>query len=415
MDLYYTNRYGVSWGYQKESMSTRSLKDLPVQGKRVLVRVDFNVPQDTQGAVTDDSRIVASLPTIQYLIAHKAAVILMSHLGRPKGKVNPAYTLAPCAARLSELLKQKVLLAKDCIGRDVEVQAAALKPGEVLMLENLRFHPGEEKPENEPGFKEGLAKLADYYVNDAFGTAHRAHASTVGVPAILDGKAVAGFLMEREISCFNRLLTSPKRPFYAIIGGAKISTKCQMIEALIQKAEAVFIGGGMTYTFMKAQGIAIGDSIHEDPFLEKAKELIDKYVSNGKLFLPVDLVVADQLSDKAQFRQINASEGIPNGFQGVDIGSDTVNLYAAKLREAKTVFWNGPLGVFEIPLFAKGTQAIAHVLAQIDAETVVGGGDSIAAIKAAGVEDKISHISTGGGASLEMIEFGTLPGVNVLG
>ncbi len=395
-------------------MPTRSLNDLPIEGKRVLVRVDFNVPQSPQGAITDDSRIVASLPTIRYLIDHKAAVILMSHLGRPDGKVNPAYTLAPCAKRLSELLKQNVISAKDCVGKEVEGLVAALKPGEVLMLENLRFHPGEEHPEKEPGFTEGLAKLADFYVNDAFGTAHRAHASTVGVPSLLNGKSVAGFLMDKEIGCFNQLLTDPKRPFYAIIGGAKISTKCQMIEALIQKADAVFIGGGMTYTFMKAQGIAIGDSIHEDPFLEKAKELLDRYASSGKLFLPIDLVIADQLSEKASFRQVKVSEGIPKGFQGVDIGSGTVNLYASKLRSAKTVFWNGPLGVFEVPQFAKGTQAIAHVLAQIDAKTVVGGGDSIAAIKAAGVEDKISHISTGGGASLEMIEFGTLPGVKVL-
>jgi phosphoglycerate kinase len=395
-------------------MNTLSLKELPVKNKKVLMRVDFNVPLDPQGNITDDSRIVASIPSIRYVLDQGGSLILMSHLGRPDGKVDPKYTLAPCAKRLSQILKQDVVLAPDCIGPATESLVKAIKPGQVVMLENLRFHPGEEHPDKEPGFVDALASLGDVYVNDAFGTAHRAHASTVGVPKKFPGKSAAGFLMDKEIFWFNKLLKQPHRPFCAMIGGAKISTKCQMIEALIDKADEVLIGGGMTYTFMKAQGIAIGNSIHEDSFLEKARELINKHVKTGKLVLPVDIVVADRLDQNAKFHVVPYSQGIPDGYEGVDIGPDTIELFAVHLEKARTVFWNGPFGVFEVPQFAKGTGAIAHVLAQISAETVVGGGDSIAAVQEAGVSGKISHISTGGGAALELVEFGTLPGIEAL-
>ena len=387
-------------------MTTLSLKDLSVRGKKVLVRVDFNVPQDSQGNITDDTRITAALPTIKYLLDHGAAVILMSHLGRPDGKKNPKYSLLPCAKLLSTLLKQDVALIPDCVGSATETTIKALKPGQVVLLENLRFHPGEEHPDKEPGFVESLAKLGDLYVNDAFGTAHRAHASVVGVPKLFPGKSAPGFLMENEINHLQNMLSNPKRPFCAIIGGSKISTKCAMIEALLKKADEVLIGGGMTYTFMKAQGLNIGDSIHEDSFVGKAKELIDKYATKGKLVLPRDIVIADGLNENASFRIVKASEPIPDGFQGVDIGPDTVELFAGYLRKAKTVFWNGPLGVFEVPQFAHGTDAIAHILGDVKARSIVGGGDSIAALQKACVLDKMAHVSTGGGASLEFIRTG---------
>lgn len=397
-------------------MGKLSLKNLPVKDKKVLMRVDFNVPLDAQGNITDDTRIVAALPSIRYVLDHGGALILISHLGRPKDKHVPEMSLKPCAKRLSQLIQRDVEMAPDCIGSEVEKIASSLRPGQVLMLENLRFHRGEEHPQEDPAFVEQLAKLGNLYVNDAFGTAHRAHASTAVIAKFFPGSAAAGFLMEKEIRFLGETLVHPKRPFCAIIGGAKISTKCGVIEALLEKADMVLIGGGMAYTFLKAQGIAIGDSIHEDDFLDKAKSLLEASGKKGKgrLMLPIDLVIANQIKEGADKHIIDSSSGIPNGFQGVDIGPKTIQQYASELRKSGTILWNGPLGVFEVPDFAKGTDAIAHVLTQLDAITIVGGGDSIAAIQSAGVADKITHLSTGGGATLEYIENGTLPGIEAL-
>lgn len=392
-----------------------SIQDLGLKNKKVLIRVDFNVPIEN-GQITDDTRIRASLPTIQYALDKGGAVILMSHLGRPKGgKPTSEYSLAPCAKRLGELLGKPVKMAPDCVGAEVEKMAKDLKPGDILLLENLRFHKGEEHPEEEPNFTESLARLGDVYINDAFGTAHRAHASTALITQFFPGKTAAGFLMEKEMQYLGTALLNPTRPFYAILGGAKISTKFKVIEALMRKADALLIGGAMAYTFFKAEKIPIGNSLHEDEFLSVARQLLD-VGSQGRcrLMLPVDLVVARKIDENAEKRVINVKEGIPDGFEGVDIGPDTVELYANELKKAATVFWNGPLGVFECPPFAKGTDAIAHVLAQLDATTIIGGGDSVAAIEKTGLTDKISHISTGGGASLEYIEFGQLPGIEAL-
>ncbi len=391
-----------------------SLKNLPVKDKKVLMRVDFNVPLDASGQITDDTRIVASLPSIQYVLKQGGAVILMSHLGRPKGNT-PALSLKPCAERLSKLLGKPVQMTSDCIGPQVAEMAKALKHGEVMLLENLRFYPGEEKPESDPSFAQQLAKLGDCYVNDAFGTAHRAHASTATIAQYFPGKSAAGFLMEKEIQFLGELIAHPKRPFAAIIGGAKISSKLGVIKALIQKVDHLLIAGGMSYTFFKAQGISIGDSICEDAFLETAQQILQECREKKlPLHLPLDVVVADAIRPDAQTRIIPISQGIPRGFQGVDIGPKTIELFSSQLQPMQTVFWNGPVGVFEIPAFAKGTHAIAQTLSKLNAVTVVGGGDSIAAIQALSLADKMTHLSTGGGASLEYIELGTLPGIEAL-
>ncbi|MEI8366528.1 MAG: phosphoglycerate kinase [Parachlamydiaceae bacterium] len=396
-------------------MSKLSLRDLSVKDKKVLMRVDFNVPLDEKQNITDDTRITATLPSICNVLDRGGALILMSHLGRPKGKRVQEMSLAPCAKRLSQLLSKEVLFASDCVGPDVEQKVNTLKSGQILLVENLRFHRAEEHPEEDPIFAQQLASLGDVYVNDAFGAAHRAHASIVPVAKAFPGKAAAGFLLEKEIRFLGDLLMHPKRPFYAIIGGSKISTKCGVIRMLMEKADAVLLGGGMTYTFMKAQGLPIGNSICEDDFLDRARELIA--LSNqgkGRLLLPKDIVIATELKEGAPHHVIKCAEGIPDGYEGVDIGPDTVQAYAAELRVASTVLWNGPVGVFEVSEFARGTNAIAHILSQIKATSIVGGGDSIAAVRAAGVADKMTHLSTGGGASLEYIEFGTLPGIEVL-
>lgn len=397
-------------------MHKLSLKDLPLKDKKVLMRVDFNVPLDKKGNITDDSRIVATLPSIRYVLDQGGSLILMSHLGRPQEKRVPELSLKPCAERLSQLLGQKVIMAPDCIGIEVDGMAGSLRPGEILMLENLRFHRYEEHPDEDEKFVKQLASLGDVYVNDAFGTAHRAHASTAAITKYFPGKAAAGFLLEKEIQFLGETLKSPKRPFYAILGGAKISTKYGVIEALLKKADVILIGGGMTYTFLKAQGISIGNSIHEDEFLEKARQLLAKSGTKGygRLMLPVDAVIADQIKEGANFRVVDSASGIPKDYQGVDIGPATVQQYATELKKASTILWNGPLGVFEISEFAKGTNDIAHILAQLKAITIVGGGDSIAAMQAAGVADKITHLSSGGGASLEFIENGSLPGIDAL-
>lgn len=379
------------------------------------MRVDFNVPMDKQGNITDDSRIQAALPSINYVLEHGGSLVLMSHLGRPKDTVVPEMSLKPCAERLSELLHKPVQMAPDCVGHAVEALASRLKPGDVLMLENLRFHRGEEHPDEDPAFVAGLAKLGDVYVDDAFGTAHREHASTASIAKFFPDAAAAGFLMEREIQFLGDALMDPKRPFYAIIGGAKISTKIGVLQALLKKVDVLMIGGGMAYTFFKAQGIAIGDSIHEDAFLDEARKIMDAAMrSRAKLLLPVDTVITNALTGEMQIHIVDSNEDIPDGFQGVDIGPKTVLDWVHRLQEAATVLWNGPLGVFEVAPFAKGTEAVAMMLAESRATTIVGGGDSVAALHALGVEAKISHVSTGGGASLEYIEFGTLPGIEAL-
>jgi phosphoglycerate kinase len=387
-------------------MSKKTVKDISVKDKRVLLRVDFNVPL-ADGEVADDTRIRAALPTIQYLLDQEAAVILMSHLGRPKGKVSEELRMDPVARRLSELLGQEVIKVDDCIGPEVERAAAALEPGQVLLLENLRFHPEEEN--NDQTFAQRLASLADLYVNDAFGTAHRAHASTSGVPRYLP--AVAGLLMERELDFLDKALARPERPFVAILGGAKVSDKIGLIRNLLSKVDLLLIGGAMANTFLKAQGYEVGQSLVEDESLPMARELLQQ--AAGKLVLPVDVVVGDDFAAEAKAKTVDI-ETVPPSWRILDVGPGTLNLFKEKLASAKTVVWNGPLGVFEFPKFAIGTITLARALAETQATTIVGGGDSIAALRQAGLEGKMSHVSTGGGASLELLEGKTLPGVAAL-
>lgn len=385
-----------------------TLQDLSLKDKRVLMRVDFNVPIE-KGKITDDSRIVASLPSIEYVLKQGGSLILMSHLGRPK-KPDRELSLAPCAKRLSGLLKKPVEMAKDCVGPEVERRVDALEPGQILLLENLRFHKGEEEPEKDPAFVAKLAELGDCYVNDAFGTAHRAHASTAAIARYFPGKSAMGFLMEKEIDELSPLLEKPERPFYAIIGGAKISTKVGVIQKLMDLVDELYIGGAMTYTFLKAQGIPIGDSICEETKL--AQKILRK--DPKKLHFPTDLVIAKAFSNDAEKQIVNVKAGIPAGWQGMDIGPETIALWSKELKTASTIFWNGPLGVFEMPHFAEGTRAIAEVLAKAKAKVVVGGGETVAAVQQMGYGKKMAHLSTGGGASLEFLEFGHLPGLDAL-
>ncbi len=391
-------------------MSKKTVRDIDLKNKRVLVRVDFNVPQDDVGKITDDSRIVGALPTIRYLVEQQAKVVLMSHLGRPKGEVNMKYSLAPAAERLSELLGQPVKMAKDVIGTDADQVVAGLKVGEVCLLENLRFHKEEEK--NEPEFAKKLASYGDIYVNDAFGTAHRAHASTEGVAHYLP--AVSGFLIEKELQFLGKALEDPDRPFVAILGGAKVSDKIGVINNLLEKVDVLIIGGGMAFTFAKAQGGEIGKSLLEADRLDYAREMIEKAKRKGvQLLLPVDTVAADAFSNDAKI-EVVPTEKIPEGYMGLDIGPKAQQAFADAIRSAKTVVWNGPMGVFEMSNFAKGTQAVAKALAESGATTIIGGGDSAAAVVQLGYGDKMSHISTGGGASLEYLEGLVLPGVAAL-
>ena len=389
-------------------MNKKTIRDVDVKDKRVLVRVDFNVPIKN-GVVTDDRRIVAALPTIQYLLDHSAlAVILMSHLGRPKGGPTPEFSMKPVSQRLSDLLKRPVTQLDDCVGLEVEKAVAAARPGAVIMLENTRFHPSEEK--NDLELAKGLAKLGDVYVNDAFGSAHRAHSSTEGVARYLP--AVAGFLMEKEINYLGKALASPERPLVAILGGAKISDKIAVIKNLLGKVDTLLIGGGMANTFLKAQGYNVADSLVEDEALDTARQLLKE--SGDKLVLPVDCVVADKFDAEAQSKVVPVNE-VPAGWRILDIGPATLAHFGNRLQGAKTVVWNGPMGVFEFPSFAEGTFAIAKVLAGLKgATTIVGGGDSAAAVEKSGLADKFSHISTGGGASLEFLEGQVLPGVAAL-
>lgn len=384
----------------------KTIRDVDYRGKRVLVRVDFNVPIK-DGVVGDDTRIRAALPTLQYLLDQGAALILCSHLGRPKGEPKPEFSLRPVAAHLSKLLGRQVAFAEDCIGPLAEKAAAALKPGEVLLLENTRFHAGETK--NDEEMSRQLASLADLYVNDAFGSAHRAHASTEGVARFLP--AAAGFLMEKEIRYLGQAVADPKRPFIAILGGAKIGDKIGVIRNLLNKADMVLIGGGMANTFFKAQGYPVGDSLVEDEVLDTARELLQQ--GGVKLRLPLDVVIADRFEADAELKTIPVG-AVPDGWRIMDIGPETVKLFSQALQGAGTVVWNGPMGVFELPRFAQGTFGVAQAVANCGAITIIGGGDSVAAINQSGLADKISHISTGGGASLEMLEGLPLPGVMAL-
>ena len=389
----------------------KTINDVDVSGKKVLLRCDFNVPQDKEtGAITSDKRIVASLPTIRALLSRGAAVIACSHLGKPKGQWKESLSLAPVAVRLSELLGQEVIFAKDVTGEDAKAKAAALQPGQILLLENLRFDPREEK--NDPTFAKELADMAELYVSDAFGTVHRAHASTAGVAAYLP--AVSGLLVAKELQIMGGALENPKRPFVAVLGGAKVSDKIGVINNLLDKADTIIIGGGMAYTFAKAQGGEIGKSLCESDKLDYALDMIEKAKENGvKLLLPTDTLAATEFAPDAESRVVPTG-AIPADMEGMDIGPDTTAAFCEAVKGAGTVVWNGPMGVFEFERFAQGTRAMAQALADSGAVTIVGGGDSAAAVEQMGFADKITHISTGGGASLEFLEGIELPGVACL-
>jgi phosphoglycerate kinase len=392
-------------------MNKKTIRDIDLNGKRVLVRVDFNVPLDGS-TIIDDTRIRAAVPTLKAILEQKPkAVILMSHLGRPKGGPDPNFSLAPVAPALEKLLGQPVAFVDDCVGAKAEAALAVLPAGGVLLLENTRFYPGEEK--NDPELAKGLAKLGDVFVNDAFGSAHRAHSSTVGVTEYL--LSVSGLLMEKEIEYLSSAIENPVRPFVAILGGAKVSDKIQVIESLLSKVDKLLIGGGMANTFFKAKGIAVGSSLVEDTALDTARTLMQK--GGDKLVLPVDVLIGDKFDNEANTKTNPVSLGAPDGWGIYDIGAETIKLFGEHLKNAKTVVWNGPMGVFEKSNFAKGTNAVAQLLADISARgatTIVGGGDSAAAVEESGLADKITHISTGGGASLEMLEGQALPGVVAL-
>ena len=394
-------------------MNKKSIRSIDVKGKKVFVRADFNVPMDEQQNITNDTRIRATLPTIQHLLDGGAAVILACHVGRPTEEREAKFSTKPIAARLSELLGKEVKWAPDCVGPDAEKAAAALKPGEVLLLENLRYHKAEKK--NDPAFAKQLAALADIAVDDAFGVAHRAHASNVGITAYLE--TVAGFLMEKEINYIGKTLEAPQRPFVAIIGGAKVSDKIGVIENMIDKVDTIIIGGGMAHTFDASKGYPIGDSLCERDKIDLAKELLEKAEKKGvKVVLPVDVVIADKFAADANTKTVDVDK-IPDGWQALDSGDKTSAEYVKALQGAKTVIWNGPMGVFEFDAFAKGTEAVAHAVAEATkggAVSIVGGGDSIAALKKTGLSDQISHISTGGGATLELLEGKVLPGIDAL-
>lgn len=388
----------------------KSIEDINVAGKKVLVRCDFNVPLDENKRITDENRINGALPTIRYLMDKGAKVILCSHLGRPKGEVNPDFSLRPVADRLSEILGKKVVMTDDCVGASAKAAVDAMADGDVVLLENVRFHKEETK--NDPAFAKELASLADIFVNDAFGTAHRAHASTAGVADYLP--AVCGYLIQKEIDIMGNALSDPKRPFVAILGGAKVSDKIGVIENLLEKVDTLIIGGGMAYTFMKAQGYSIGNSICEEDKVDLARSLMQKAKDKGvQLLLPVDNAIANEFKEDAE-KKIIDSDNIPDGWMGMDIGTKTIAMFSDAVKNAKTVVWNGPMGVFEFDRFADGTRAMAKAVADADAVTIIGGGDSVAAVKQLGFADKMTHISTGGGASLEFLEGKVLPGIDVL-
>jgi 3-phosphoglycerate kinase len=395
-------------------MKKLNIRDCDVKGKRVLARFDFNVPLDSDGIITDDMRIQAALPTIKNIVDRGGRLIMMSHLGRPRGQRNPELSLTPVANRLGELVSNPLRFVGDCVGDEVKAKVAELGDGELLLLENVRFY--DEETENDRKFAGELASLGDIFVNDAFGTAHRAHASTAGVAEFFDIRA-AGFLMEKELEALGRALTDPDRPFVAVLGGAKIKGKINLIQSLLEKVDVLLVGGGMMYTFFKASGLEIGRSICDEEYVSMCKELMGKTKEGpSKLLLPVDTIIAREIDDASPTREVSIAD-IPEDWIGVDIGPKTVSLFKSQIDEARTVFWNGPMGVFEKPNFAEGTKAIARAVASgrdRGANTIVGGGDSVAAINLMGIADRFSHVSTGGGASLEFLEGRQLPGVEAL-
>ncbi|MCP5509366.1 MAG: phosphoglycerate kinase [Chlamydiales bacterium] len=394
-------------------MPMMSLQSLDLKEKRVLLRVDFNVPLDKNGQITDDTRIRQALPSIEYLIKQRSKVILMSHLGRPKGKPDPSLSLKPCALALSDLLKLDVKMAPDCVGQAVKTLVMSMQPGDVTLLENLRFHDEEEHPTE--AFAQALAELGEIYIDDAFATAHRKHTSTYLLPSLFPGKAAGGFLMEKEVNHLSPLILQPKRPFYAILGGAKIESKLGVLDALLPKIDGLFIGGGMAFTFMKASGIPIGNSLCDDHLLDEARRIMLNCQEKAiKFWLPKDVLIGRGFTDDAEFKTVPAKDGLPDGWQGMDIGEETVKEWTEALKSAATVFWNGPMGIFEFEEFAHGTKGIAQALGALDADTIVGGGDSVAAVNQLGLSKNFTHISTGGGASLEFIEHGHLPGIDIL-
>ena len=391
-------------------MNKKTIKDIDLKGKKVLVRCDFNVPMDENKNITDNTRIVAALPTIKYLLENNCAVILCSHLGRPKGEFKPEFSLAPVAKELSKLLDKEVIMAKDVVGEDANKKAKELQAGQVMLLENVRYH--REETDNDPEFAKQLADMAEIYVNDAFGAAHRAHASTAGVAQYLP--AVSGFLIEKELKFLGNALNNPERPFVAILGGAKVSDKIGVIDSLLEKVDTLIIGGGMAYTFFKAQGYEVGNSICELDKLDLAKEAMAKAKEKGvKLMLPVDTKIGKEFKPDTESKTVAWTE-IPEGWEGFDIGAKSIEMFTEEIKKAKTVVWNGPVGLFEFDQFAIGTNTIAKTLSEIDATTIIGGGDSAAAVKKAGLQDKMTHISTGGGASLEFLEGKKLPGIEAL-
>ena len=391
-------------------MNKKTVKDIDLKGKKVFVRCDFNVPMDKEQNITDNTRIVAALPTIKYLLEQGCKVILASHLGRPKGEFKPEFSLKPVSKELSRLLNKEVIMAEDVIGKDAKTKAENLKEGEILLLENVRFH--REETDNDPKFAKELASMAEVYVNDAFGAAHRAHASTAGIAAYLP--AVSGFLIEKELEVLGNAINNPERPFMAILGGAKVSDKIGVIDSLLDKVDTLMIGGGMAYTFFKAQGYNVGNSLCEVEKTGLALEAMEKAKAKGvKLMLPVDTKIGKEFDPNTESKTVAWTE-IPDGWEGFDIGEKTIEMFKEELQKAKTVIWNGPVGLFEFDQFAIGTNAIAKTLAELDATTIIGGGDSGAAVEKAGLADKMTHISTGGGASLEFLEGKKLPGIECL-
>lgn len=391
-------------------MNKKTVKDIDLKGKKVFVRCDFNVPMDENQNITDNTRIVAALPTIKYLLEQNCKIILASHLGRPKGEVKPEFSLKPVAKELSKLLDKEVIMANDVIGEDATSKAANLKEGEIMLLENVRFH--REETDNDPEFAKKLASMAEIFVNDAFGAAHRAHASTAGIAAYIP--AVSGFLIEKELTVLGNAINNPERPFMAILGGAKVSDKIGVIDSLLDKVDTLMIGGGMAYTFFKAQGYNVGNSLCEIDKTGLALEAMEKAKQKGvKLLLPVDTKVGKEFKPDTESKTVAWTE-IPDDWEGFDIGEKTIEMFKEELKNAKTVIWNGPLGLFEFDQFAIGTNSIAQALAELDATTIIGGGDSGAAVEKAGLADKMTHISTGGGASLEFLEGKKLPGIECL-
>ena len=391
-------------------MNKKTVKDIDLKGKKVFVRCDFNVPMDENKNITDNTRIVAALPTIKYLLEQNCKIILASHLGRPKGEVKPEFSLAPVAKELSKLLNKEVIMAKDVIGEDATNKAENLKEGEIMLLENVRFH--REETDNDPEFAKKLASMAEVYVNDAFGAAHRAHASTAGIAQYLP--AVSGFLIEKELTVLGNAINNPERPFMAILGGAKVSDKIGVIDSLLDKVDTLMIGGGMAYTFFKAQGYSVGNSLCEEEKTGLALEAMEKAKQKGvKLLLPVDTKIGKEFKPDTESKTVAWTE-IPDGWEGFDIGEKTIEMFKNELKNAKTVIWNGPVGLFEFDQFAIGTNEIAKTLAELDATTIIGGGDSGAAVAKAGLADKMTHICTGGGASLEFLEGKKLPGIECL-